>query len=407
MKKIFALCYALCLLFCISLTVGAATLSPGLDVIRSSMKMIKTSVGENSVSFTAEDFESFIGTKVSKIRITSLPKEEAGKLMLGEKEVAAGDEIDAASVAALRFVPAAKEVSAGFEFSVGDNSETFLCSVSTLAALNFAPTASNAAFAAEKEIPCFGSLTATDGEGDAVTYFITAETKHGELSLDNITGKFIYLPDENFSGKDNFKFVAKDYFGNISKEAEIKITVSKSSIKYADMTENDAYTAASVLGKKEILIGETIGGERYFYPEKTVTRGEFLVMVMSACNLPSSEKAEATAFIDDNEISSYQRRYVVAAVSDGIIFGVDSEEGKRFDSSSPITVKQAATIVSRIMSKTAPSLSESLPVAASCGDEITDEGLAAMASLGYFSGMNSEETLTRADAAKIIYQMMK
>ncbi len=369
--------------------------------------MIKTSVGENSVSFTAEDFESFIGTKVSKIRITSLPKEEAGKLMLGEKEVAAGDEIDAASVAALRFVPAAKEVSAGFEFSVGDNSETFLCSVSTLAALNFAPTASNAAFAAEKEIPCFGSLTATDGEGDAVTYFITAETKHGELSLDNITGKFIYLPDENFSGKDNFKFVAKDYFGNISKEAEIKITVSKSSIKYADMTENDAYTAASVLGKKEILIGETIGGERYFYPEKTVTRGEFLVMVMSACNLPSSEKAEATAFIDDNEISSYQHRYVVAAVSDGIIFGVDSEEGKRFDGSSPITVKQAATIVSRIMSKTAPSLSESLPVAASCGDEITDEGLAAMASLGYFSGMNSEETLTRADAAKIIYQMLK
>lgn len=407
MKKIFALCYALCLLFCVSLTVGAATLSPGLDVIRSSMKMIKTSVGENSVSFTTEDFESFIGTKVSKIRITSLPKEEAGKLMLGEKEVAAGDEIDAASVAALRFVPAAKEVSAGFEFSVGENSETFLCSVSTLAALNFAPTASNAAFAAEKEIPCFGSLTAADGEGDAVTYFITAETKHGELSLDNITGKFIYLPDENFSGKDNFKFVAKDYFGNISKEAEIKITVSKSSIKYADMTENDAYTAASVLGKKEILIGETIGGERYFYPEKTVTRGEFLVMVMSACNLPSSEKAEATAFIDDNEISSYQRRYVVAAVSDGIIFGVDSEEGKRFDGSSPITVKQAATIVSRIMSKTSPSLSESLPVAASCGDEITDEGLAAMASLGYFSGMNSEETLTRADAAKIIYQMMK
>ena len=126
MKKIFTLCYALCLLFCISLTLGAATLSPGLDVIRSSMKMVKTSVGENSISFTAEDFENFIGTKVSKIKITSLPKEEAGKLMLGEKEVAAGDEIEEASVSAVRFVPAAKEVSTGFEFSVGENRETFL-----------------------------------------------------------------------------------------------------------------------------------------------------------------------------------------------------------------------------------------------------------------------------------------
>lgn len=407
MKKIFTLCYALCLLFCISLTIGAATLSPGLDVIRSSMKMVKTSVGENSISFTAEDFENFIGTKVSKIKITSLPKEEAGKLMLGEKEVAAGDEIEAASVSALRFVPAAKEVSTGFEFSVGENSETFLCSVSTLASLNFAPTANSDTLSAEKEIPCFGALTATDGEGDAVTYFITSEPKHGELTLDNITGKFVYSPNENFSGKDKFKFVAKDYFGNISKEAEIKITVSKDSIKYTDMTGNDAYTAASVLGGKEILLGETIGGERYFYPEKTVSRGDFLIMAMSACNLPSSEKAEATAFIDDSEISSYQRRYVTAAVSDGIIFGVDSEEGKRFDGASPITVKQAATIVSRIMSKTSPSLSDSLPVAASCGDEITDEGLAAMSSLGYFSGMNSEGTLTRADAAKIIYQMMK
>ena len=150
MKKIFTLCYALCLLFCISLTIGAATLSPGLDVIRSSMKMVKTSVGENSISFTAEDFENFIGTKVSKIKITSLPKEEAGKLMLGEKEVAAGDEIEAASVSALRFVPAAKEVSTGFEFSVGENSETFLCSVSTLASLNFAPTANSDTLSAEK-----------------------------------------------------------------------------------------------------------------------------------------------------------------------------------------------------------------------------------------------------------------
>lgn len=406
MKKLFVVLYALCLVFCISLTAFAVSLSPGLDVIRSSMKMVKTSVGENSVSFTAADFENFLGVKPEKIKIVSLPSEKAGKLMFGEKEVSAGDEIDISSVSALRFVPAAKEVSAGFEFSAGNDDEAFICSVSTLPSLNFAPTVTDGALSVEKEIPCFGTLSSVDKEGDAVTYFLTSEPKHGELTLDNITGKFVYSPDENFSGKDRFRFVAKDYYGNISGEAEIKITVSKNSIKYSDMAGNDAYTAASVLGGKEILLGETIGGEKYFYPEKTVTRGEFLVMAMSALDLPTAEAA-ATAFADDSDISAYQRKYVTAAVSGGIIFGVDYEDGKRFDGNAPITARQAATIVSRLMSKTSPSLSESLPVAASCGDEVTDEGLAAMASLGYFSGMKADDTLTRADAAKIIYKMMK
>lgn len=66
MKKLFVVLYALCLVFCISLTAFAVSLSPGLDVIRSSMKMVKTSVGENSVSFTAADFENFLGVKPEK-----------------------------------------------------------------------------------------------------------------------------------------------------------------------------------------------------------------------------------------------------------------------------------------------------------------------------------------------------
>lgn len=405
MKKIFVFLYALSLIFCISLTAFAVSLSPGLDVIRSSMRMVKTSVGENSVSFSAADFESFLGTKPEKIKIVSLPDEKSGRLMFGEKAVSAGDEINIESVSALRFVPAAKNASSTFEFSV-DGDEKFICSVNSMPALNFAPTVSDESLAVEKEIPCFGTLSSVDKEGDAVTYFVTSAAKHGELTLDNITGKFIYSPDKNFSGKDRFRFVAKDYYGNISKEAEIKITVSKSSIKYCDMAGNDAYTAASVLGGKEILLGETIGGEKYFYPEKTVTREEFLIMAMNALDLPTADDV-ATAFADDAGITAQRRKYVTAAVSGGIIFGVDYEDGKRFDGASPITARQAATIVSRLMSKTSPSLSEVLPVAASCGDEVTDEGLAAMASLGYFSGMKADDTLTRADAAKIIYKMMK
>lgn len=118
--------------------------------------------------------------------------------------------------------------------------------------------------------------------------------------------------------------------------------------------------------------------------------------------------ADATAFYDDTDISDYERGYVCAAVKNGTVFGIDTENGRCFMSSEPITVSQAATILSRMMSLSQPASTDALPVLATQNAEITEQGLAAMKSLGFFAAESTpSDTLTRAAAAVMLCKMIK
>ena len=89
----------------------------------------------------------------------------------------------------------------------------------------------------------------------------------------------------------------------------------------------------------------------------------------------------------------------------GLIFGVEKDGERYFSGGETITVSQAATIVSRIISLTSQTQTE-VPVAANSGEEITDEGLYVMAKLGFFGGMKAESAVDRASAAVILYKLI-
>ena len=406
MKKIIIPIFILCMFMCLSLTVGAASLSPAFDVIRASMTMIKTGVGQNSVAFTSADFENFVGATVRNVKVLTLPDAEQGKLMLGTEDITAGENISAEMIAAMRFVPAGEGSRAVFDFTTGDNDEKFVCAIAMLPSLDFSPQVASMTVSAMENVTYTGLLDAKDPDGDAMKYKIVKQARHGAVTLDDETGKYIYSPDENFSGKDKFSYVALDEYGNVSDEATVTINVAKnkSGIVYADMAGNDAYTAAVNVGEKGILVGEVVGGKRFYYPEKAVSRGEFLVMAMNAAEIPA-DLPKQTSFNDDALISDGVRGYVCAAERLGIIFGVEDDGGRYFMGDEAITVSQAATIVSRIISITADAQTE-VPVGASGGEEITDEGLYAMAKLGFFYGMSATDTVNRASAAMIICKLI-
>lgn len=279
MKKIFVPLFILCLLMCLSLTVGAASISPGLAVMYGKMKMIKTGVGINSVAFCAEDFENFVGTDVSSVKILSVPDSSQGKLMLGEGEVSSGQEISAVQLAALRFVPAGEKVSASFEFAPDGGEESRLCAVTMLASLDFAPKAADISASAVENVSYSGTLTGTDPEGDTISFYAIKSPRHGTLLLDALTGAYVYTPNENYHGSDRFTYSVKDEYGNVSDAAEVKITVgkNKNGIVYVDMEKNPSYTAAVAVGEKGIIVGEVIGGQRYFYPKKPFHAVNFLL----------------------------------------------------------------------------------------------------------------------------------
>jgi hypothetical protein len=55
-----------------------------------------------------------------------------------------------------------------------------------------------------------GTVSAGDADGDAVTYKIKDNVKHGQLDFDEQTGQFTYTAGADFSGYDRFTFVADD-----------------------------------------------------------------------------------------------------------------------------------------------------------------------------------------------------
>lgn len=98
--------------------------------------------------------------------------------------------------------------------------------ISIAAGENLPPVANDGTASGDEDTSITGSLTATDNEGDAITYALSGPgPANGDLSITMATGAFEYVPDANFNGSDSFQFVASDDGGS-SDPATISITVN-------------------------------------------------------------------------------------------------------------------------------------------------------------------------------------
>lgn len=75
---------------------------------------------------------------------------------------------------------------------------------------NVAPSASGASITTTEDIPISGTLTATDDNGDPLTFSITTPPSNGTASVISGTGAYIYTPTQNYNGIDSFYFQATD-----------------------------------------------------------------------------------------------------------------------------------------------------------------------------------------------------
>jgi hypothetical protein len=112
-----------------------------------------------------------------------------------------------------------------FEYVAFDgtvNSDPATVSI-TVISQNDAPVANDDSVATNEDVPLVITLTATDDDGDGLTYEIVSGPSDGALTLSfpNVT----YTPDENFNGNDSFRFRANDGTVN-SNTATISITVN-------------------------------------------------------------------------------------------------------------------------------------------------------------------------------------
>lgn len=351
--------------------------------------------------FTGEDF-SLEEEPVAGICITGLPEAELGTVMLGTRVLRPGDILTAEQLAQMTFVPLRTEEDAAACVSYLPIYESHVAPSATMTISirgkeDKAPVAEDFAAETYKNLPIDGKLKVKDPEEQAMTYTVTRSPKRGEVTI-NADGSFTYTPKKNKVGIDSFVYTATDPAGNVSREATVTITIVKptDATQYTDTLGKSCRFAAEWMKNTGIFVGETLDGNACFNPDKEVTKGEFLTMLVKALDIPAEE---AAASVYDSEYPAWLQPYLAAAVRSGLVAGLPDSE--TFLADQPISGGEAA-----VMLQNALDLASSADTQTIAQEEVPDwaaSSLNAMASNGICLSCN--ENLTRAQAAEVLYQV--
>lgn len=423
-RKLFCVLFAAAILCIGAISVSAtenegAILSPGLLVLAERAEMAKSAFFGSEIGFEKDDFGRALNlSSVSSITITKAPDAADGKLMVGNTVVADGQSVLASNISLMKFVPASKTSDAAtFNFSANGAAYDVECSLYYLDEMNYSPTLSLASSATMsgvtyRGVSYFGSLSAYDPDGDALTFEIVSYPKKGSVTMINeSTGEYKYTPLANFTGKDSFSYIARDKYGNYSASAEVSLMVKNSalSVGFDDMDDSSAHAAAIALTEKGIMSGTKVADGYYFNPEETVSRAEFVVMAMKARGISGMSDA-TTVFSDNADIPDEMRGYISAAYKLGYVKGSLVDGKLCFLPNETVTRSEAAVIVSRMIDAAVPTV---LPVIDDSKDipawaEASVNSLVYMGILDTKNGaVHATDALDRADTAKLLAGVIK
>lgn len=264
-----------------------------------------------------------------------------------------------------------------------------------------APVAANLELKTYRGVSVGGQLAAFDPDGGELSFEITTKPVKGDIELME-DGSFVYTPREGKRGRDYFGYRAINSEGRRSQEASviIKIEKRKTDIRYADMAGRREEYAALLLAERGVFVGERLGGEYCFCPERELSRGEFLSMCMLAAGESAFPNVLSTGFTDDAEIAPWLKGYVSTAVMCGAI----SPEGESFSALSAISGEDAVRLINSAMSYRDVSYIKL--------NETMDEALAqACANLIAYGVVGKNyvpaEKMTRAEAAMMLAAVME
>jgi hypothetical protein len=115
------------------------------------------------------------------------------------------------------------------------------------------------------------------------------------------------------------------------------------------MGDSAAYSAALALTESGVMSGTQVGSQYYFYPDRGVSRAEFLVMAMNAAGITEVPASFATGFYDDADIPLSMKGYVAAAYAMGYVNGSLVEGELCFLPNEPINRADAAVMLDRVL----------------------------------------------------------
>lgn len=354
--------------------------------------------------FSAGDFseeEELVG-----ICITGLPDAQSGTVMLGSRVLRPGDILTADQLAQMTFAPMQTDVDRDavvtylpiYEDRV-EKSATM--TISIRGKEDKAPVAEDSAMETYKNLPNEAQLKASDPEGKELTYTVIRQPKRGEVVIRG-DGSFLYTPKKNKVGTDSFVYTATDPAGNVSREATVTVTILKpdNEMQYTDTVGSSCRFAAEWMKNTGLFVGEQVGGSLCFNEQKPVSRGEFLTMLVQVLEIPVDGTAEFTGYTD--EVPGWLKPYLAAALRSGLTAQLPSAQTGIFGAAETVTGGEVAVMLQNAMDLAvstctmdgAPGESE---------DAWAETAIAVMAENGI--ALTAQEPLTRAQVAKILYQV--
>lgn len=420
-KKVLLIALAAVVLIGVAVTVSAdvSDFGSGAEVIASEVDMVKSGLIGKNISFSDGDFKSALClADFDSITVTKLPASSVGALMLDSRRVKEGQTISREKLSGLSFVPLSLEArECSFRFTVDGYGSVgeIECTLKLLDRINYPPKASGAASESltrtQENVAVYGSMCATDPEGDEISYTVIAYPEHGLLgSVDPVSGRFCYIPDEGYVGDDKFVFVARDSYGNYTKPMTVRLKVSErmSPTEYADMEDRPEYNAALAMTAMNVMNGRVIGDGIYFMPDEEVSRAEFVAMAMKCLGIRPNENGTATFFDDDTDIPMALSGYISAAAEGGIACG-DFIDGKLlFSPNEAITKYEAAEIIAKLIGINESD--EDMEYSDTSVPVWARGSVDAMYTVGIFKEEDTDSLtakLTRAEAAGYLYRMLE
>lgn len=334
--------------------------SYGVSILAAQTDMAVMTLVGNDIAFSKDVFARALNlSEIKYITVNTLPSVADGELLLGSTRVAAGQSISAENLSYMTFSAGNPDtpLHSYFTFTANGSATPIVCNLYLLSRGNYTPTVSVASelslsASTYRDLCAFGTLSAYDPDGDELCFEVISYPQNGALRMtDRSRGNYVYTPNAGYVGSDRFTYVARDKYGNYSAPAtvELRVSLSGTSVTYEDMKDSREYNAALKLTEAGIMSGTQVGSLYYFYPEREVSRVEFLVMAMNAVGITDVPTCEKTVFADDDLIPNTMKGYVQTAHELGYIDAKEVDGALCFAPHETLTRAQAAVILSELI----------------------------------------------------------
>lgn len=231
---------------------------------------------------------------------------------------------------------------------------------------------------------------------------------------------FSYTPSGDFAGLDSFTFRLEsgEYYSNVGTVTieVIRPTDPIIPFYYKDMQEHWANFSASHLATRGFVIGEQIGNDFYYWPDKQMSRGEFLLFLLSVLDINDTENVADITFADEDLIPDWMLEKAKIAYEMEIISGVaDDSDSLYLYPNSPITRAEAFVMINNALLVKTDAVNTDEKINYSDATSIPSWAMQAIQNLSAYqiiqgssnNVVNPSNITSRGEAAELCYKLLK